>query len=323
MCVCEKKIQYLKKKKKKKKEEKKKKKKKNMHKAAMDLYLDSSSSLSKEESKESPISSIQAPDSTTLPRIPPIQTSESEFYNDIVSQPEAIKLSLKKRYTLNPPSILFPELGDDVLKKISDSHRVIICACGTSHNAALVGEYAIEQIARIPTKAEYASEFRYKHDHMSKEKDVFVAISQSGETADTLAALRLAKNQNVLTIGIVNEEGSAIHKEADYTILLRAGEEKGIASTKTFTASILILILFSLRLATMRGEIKDMGQALRHIENLPVLMRKVLNMTDARINHAAKVFRYSNNFLFLGRGFNFPVAMEGALKLKEISNTTC
>ena len=283
-----------------------------MHEAAMDMFMESN----EQEEKVS---------ITTRPPCPPLKVKfDSQFYSDIMEQPEALRTCLKGRYSLSPkPSITFESIDDEILSKISDAHRVIICACGTSHNSALVGEYAIEQIARIPTKAEYASEFRYKHDRLNKDKDIFVAISQSGETADTLAALRSAKSQGVLTIGIVNEEKSAIHNEADYMIPLRVGEEMGIASTKTFTSSMLVLVLLALRLAQIRGEIEDknLGEVLRAVEKLPELMTNVLSKSDGRVHHAARVFRYSKNFLFLGRGFNFPIAMEGALKLKEISNT--
>ena len=284
-----------------------------MHEAAMDMFLESNEQKEQEDMSKS------------IPPCPPLKFKfDSQFYSDILAQPDALRTCLKGRYSVSPkPSIAFETIDDMILSKISNAHRVIICACGTSHNSALVGEYAIEQIARIPTKAEYASEFRYKQDQLNKNKDIFVAISQSGETADTLAALRIAKSQGVLTVGIVNEENSAIHKEADYTIPLRVGEEMGIASTKTFTSSMLVLVLLALRLAQIRGEIEDekLGEVLQAVEKVPTLMKNVLLKSDGLVHHAARVFRYSKNFLFLGRGFNFPIAMEGALKLKEISNT--
>ena len=177
-----------------------------MHEAAMDMFMESSNEQEEKVSIK------------TRPPCPPLKVKfDSQFYSDIMAQPESLRTCLKGRYSLSPkPSITFESIDDEILSKISDAHRVIICACGTSHNSALVGEYAMEQIARIPTKAEYASEFRYKHDRLNKDKDIFVAISQSGETADTLLHFEVLKVKE-FSIGIVNEEKSAIHSEADYT----------------------------------------------------------------------------------------------------------
>jgi len=219
--------------------------------------------------------------------------------------------------------IVLEELDGGMRDRLIKARRVIIVACGTSHHSATVGEYLLEQLARIATKAEYASEFRYKGLILDKDRDVMICLSQSGETADSLAALRLAKKQGVPVLAIVNTEGSAIDKESDCTILLRAGVEVGVAATKTFTATILVLALLAVQLAAAKGSMtkEEVDQAVEHIHKLPSTMERVLTDCNEKVKHAAKVFRYAQNFLFLGRGFNYPIAMEGALKLKEIAKT--
>ena len=239
---------------------------------------------------------------------------------EIFAQPEVLKESIGAR--LGKEKVLEQAFGIESKHIFDQVEAITIAACGTSFYAASVARYWIEDLVGIPCNVEIASEFRYRKSAVLP-NSLFVTISQSGETADTLAALRSAKSQGVLTIGIVNEEKSAIHSEADYTIPLRVGEEMGIASTKTFTSSMLVLVLLALRLAQIRGEIEDkeLSEVLRAVEKVPELMKNVLSKSGGRVHHAARVFRYSKNFLFLGRGFNFPIAMEGALKLKEISNT--
>lgn len=199
--------------------------------------------------------------------------------------------------------------------------RLIICACGTSWHAALLGKYLIEKFARIPVEVEYASEFRYKNPILDPSTDAVMVISQSGETADTLAAVAEAKGRGVLTVGIVNTVGSTIARETDCGLYLHAGPEIGVASTKAFTAQVMTLCMLALKMGHERKILTDaqLQAHLKVLNQLPVQIAAVLKSTSADIVNAAKVFRYASNFLYLGRGCNFPVALEGALKLKEIS----
>lgn len=203
---------------------------------------------------------------------------------------------------------------------IASSKRIIICACGTSWHSALVGEYLIEFLARIPVKVEYASEFRYRNPILTKEDIVFV-ISQSGETADTLAAARLAKQQGCTTFGIVNVVGSSIAKETHAGIYLHAAPEIGVASTKAFTAQVSVLIMLALNIAKYKNLIDDslFTQYLLELKKIPHHVQEILLKNNDSIKNISKMFRYATNFIYLGRGLNFPVALEGALKLKEIS----
>ena len=195
---------------------------------------------------------------------------------------------------------------------------MIIIACGTSWHAGLIGEYVIEDLARINVEVEYASEFRYKNPIITN-KDIVIAISQSGETADTLAALEIAKENGALTLGICNVVGSTIARETDAGIFTHAGPEIGVASTKAFTAQVTVLIMLALKLGRKTGVAKDRGQnllnSLNHISND---IRIILDNFDS-IKSVAEQTYDVQNFLYLGRGINFPVALEGALKLKEIS----
>jgi len=197
--------------------------------------------------------------------------------------------------------------------------RIIIVACGTSWHAGLLGEYLIETLARIPVEVEYASEFRYRKPILFKD-DVLIAISQSGETADTLAALQLAKQHKCLCIGVCNQVGSSIARETDGGVYLHAGPEIGVASTKAFSAQILTLSMIALKLAAERGELDEaqLRAKMQAMSELPALLKRVIDQKEAIFN-MSKVYRYASNFLYLGRGYNFPVALEGALKLKEIS----
>lgn len=207
----------------------------------------------------------------------------------------------------------------DVMPRLASARRLIFAACGTSWHAALVGEYLIEETARISVEVEYASEFRYR-DPMLYSDDVLVVISQSGETADTLAAIKLAKEKGVLTIGIVNTVGSTIARETDGGVYLHIGPEIGVASTKAFTGQVTVLNMLALVLAKARGVISPQKLADRcgELKNMPDLISKTLLQKDF-IEKEMKAYRFANNFIFLGRGLNFPVALEGALKLKEIS----
>jgi glucosamine--fructose-6-phosphate aminotransferase (isomerizing) len=220
---------------------------------------------------------------------------------------------------------LLEEEGDAKLGGISEHQfqlgqirRMVITACGTSWHAGLVGEYMIEDYARFPVSVEYASEFRYRNPVL-EEGTLALAISQSGETADTLAALREAKQRGLATMGIVNAVGSSIARETDFGVYLHAGPEIGVASTKAFTSQIVALALFTLymgrrrHLSVLQG--REMVQALRA---LPGQVEEVLALND-EIRALACEFKSARNFLYLGRGYQFPVALEGALKLKEVS----
>ncbi|MSR22692.1 MAG: glutamine--fructose-6-phosphate transaminase (isomerizing) [Gemmatimonadetes bacterium] len=196
--------------------------------------------------------------------------------------------------------------------------RVVITACGTSWHSALIGEYMLEEMARIPTKVEYASEFRYKNPVVDKNTLVIV-ISQSGETADTLAALREAKRRGARVMGIVNAVGSTIARETDFGVYLHAGPEIGVASTKSFTSQVAALALFSLYLGRLRNlSVLEGRRLVKALKELPRQVEMILAGNDA-IRELAEQYQDSPNFLYLGRGFQFPVALEGALKLKEVS----
>jgi glucosamine--fructose-6-phosphate aminotransferase (isomerizing) len=199
---------------------------------------------------------------------------------------------------------------------VKSINRVVIVACGTSWHSALVGKYFIEKIARIPVEVDYASEFRYRNP-IIKDNDLVVAISQSGETADTIAALREAKFKKAKTIGIVNVVGSTISREVDSGIYLHAGPEIGVASTKAFTCQMTALLLLSLDLAGKRG-VKVDKKNIEELKTICQKIREVLN-ESAGIKKLARNFKDCKDFIYLGRGLNFPVALEGALKLKEIS----
>ena len=201
---------------------------------------------------------------------------------------------------------------------LSRVRRVVITACGTSWHAALLGEYMIEELARIPVEVEYASEFRYRNPVL-EDGTLVLAISQSGETADTLAALREAKHRGISTMGVVNVVGSTIARETDYGIYLHAGPEIGVASTKAFTSQLVALALVTLNIGRRRHlSVVQGGGIVRALKELPGQVEKVLEL-DSQIRGLAEAYADARNFLYLGRGLQFPVALEGALKLKEVS----
>jgi glucosamine--fructose-6-phosphate aminotransferase (isomerizing) len=208
---------------------------------------------------------------------------------------------------------------ESVLDKMLNARRFIITACGTAWHAGLVGEYMIEQYCRIPVEVEYASEFRYRRPIIDK-NDIVIAISQSGETADTLAALREAKKHGATTIGIVNVIGSTIAREVEAGTYIHAGPEIGVASTKAFTSQLMSLALITLMLANEKNvKMQDSLQSLaEELKRLPDKINKVVSHSE-EYKKVAEKFKDARNFLYLGRGYNFPVALEGALKLKEIS----
>jgi len=243
---------------------------------------------------------------------------EHFMLKEIMEQPEALRNAMRGRVRAEENRIKLGGLTD-VMDRLLAAERIVIAACGTSWHAGLVGEYLIERLARLPVEVEYASELRYR-DPILSENDVVLVISQSGETADTLAAVRQAKEAGALTIGVVNTVGSTIARETDAGVYLHAGPEIGVASTKAFTAQVTVLSMIALLLGQKRGKLTDdqMGEHLRALAAIPEQLQSVLAQDDA-IREIARDYRLASNFLYLGRGCNFPVALEGALKLKEIS----
>ncbi|WP_242156219.1 glutamine--fructose-6-phosphate transaminase (isomerizing) [Aestuariivivens sediminis] len=237
---------------------------------------------------------------------------------EIHEQPRAIKDTYRGRLNKEQGLIKMSSI-EDHLEKLLNANRVIIVACGTSWHAGLVAEYIFEDIARIPVEVEYASEFRYRNPIIT-EKDVVIAISQSGETADTLAAIKLAKSKGAFVYGVCNVVGSSIARETHTGAYTHAGPEIGVASTKAFTTQITVLTLMALRLAKAKGSISDshFRQLLIELDLIPQKVELALQ-SDAHIKMIANTYKDSRNCLYLGRGYNFPVALEGALKLKEIS----
>ena len=207
---------------------------------------------------------------------------------------------------------------EPVLDKLSKAKRIIISACGTSWHSGLVGEYMLEEFARIPTEVEYASEFRYRNPVLNPDDAIFF-ISQSGETADTLAAMKEAKLRGALVLGICNVVGSSIARESEAGVYTHAGPEIGVASTKAFTSQLVVLALITLLLARKKNMSLADGKCIaEELEKIPEKINRILQLNES-IEKIAEVFKDARNFLYLGRGFNFPVALEGALKLKEIS----
>ncbi len=243
---------------------------------------------------------------------------EHFMLKEIFEQPKTIEDTFRGRINPEHTEIVLGGLLD-VLPKILKARRIIIIGCGTSWHAALVGEYLIEEYARIPVEVEYASEFRYRNPILSND-DVVIAISQSGETADTLAALRMAKERGATILGICNVVGSSIARETDGGVYTHAGVEIGVASTKAFTAQVTIMTLFALKLAKENGRISS-GLYLDLIKELSEIPEKVKSILvkHPHIKEVAAKYKDAINALYLGRGALFPVALEGALKLKEIS----
>ena len=237
---------------------------------------------------------------------------------EIHEQPDAITDTYRGRLIANKGIIKLSGV-DNNLEKFTNANRIIIVACGTSWHAGLVAEYLFEDFARIPVEVEYASEFRYRNPILT-EKDIVIAISQSGETADTLAAIKLAQEKGAFVYGVCNVVGSSIAREADAGSYTHAGPEIGVASTKAFTTQITVLSLMALRLANAKGTMSTSKYRM-YLQELELIPQKITSLLkiDNHIKEIAKTYLLSNNCLYLGRGFNFPVALEGALKLKEIS----
>jgi glucosamine--fructose-6-phosphate aminotransferase (isomerizing) len=243
---------------------------------------------------------------------------EHFMLKEIYEQPKAIEDALRGRMNAQQGWI---KLGgvDEYMNRIDKAQRFLVTACGTSWHSGLIGEYLIEDLARVPVEVEYASEFRYRNPIIN-ESDVVLAISQSGETADTLAAIELAKERQALIYGICNVIGSSIARVSHAGSYTHAGPEIGVASTKAFSTQVSILTLLALQLANAKGTLptSKVREILYELDNIPNKIKQVLKL-DSQIQEIAKIYKDARNFLYLGRGYNFPVALEGALKLKEIS----
>lgn len=243
---------------------------------------------------------------------------EHFMLKEIFEQPTTIKDTMRGRLLLDQKKIVLGGIADYINKMVY-AKRLIIIGCGTSWHAGIVGEYLIEELARIPVEVEYASEFRYKNP-IIYEGDIVIAISQSGETADTIAAIEIAKSKGAIILGICNVVGSTISRMTDSGSYTHAGPEIGVASTKAFTSQITILALLALQLAEKRGLMPEskIQELITELETIPNKIKKVLKL-DKKIQEIANKMHDSTNALYLGRGINYPVALEGALKLKEIS----
>ncbi len=242
---------------------------------------------------------------------------EHFMLKEIFEQPSVMHDVMRGRVRLEEGQISLGGIAD-YLDRLKQAKRIVICACGTSWHAALIGEYLIEEFARIPVEVDYASEFRYRNPIVGV-NDVVILISQSGETADTLAALRTAKEKGALVMGICNVVGSTIARETLCGMYTHAGPEIGVASTKAFTAQVIMLYMLALALSkgrTISGD--EIALNLKELASIPEKAERILKL-DGQIKFIAERFKDAKNFLYLGRGYNFPVALEGALKLKEIS----
>ncbi len=266
-------------------------------------------------------------DAVAYPRILELQMNLEEIekggydhfmLKEIYEQPRAIKDTYRGRLLADQGIVRMAGI-DQNLEKFMNANRIIIVACGTSWHAGLVAEYIFEDLARIPVEVEYASEFRYRNPVIT-DKDVLIAISQSGETADTLAAIKLAKEKGAFVFGVCNVVGSSIARESDAGAYTHAGPEIGVASTKAFTTQITVLTLMALKIAKEKG-VFSQSQFHEYLSELETIPRKVEKALESNplIEIISNVYKDSTNCLYLGRGYNFPVALEGALKLKEIS----
>ena len=237
---------------------------------------------------------------------------------EIFEQPEALRTSMLGRLNMESKTVRLSGIIDH-RDKFLKAKRIIICACGTSWHAGLIGKYIIEELTRIPVEVEYSSEFRYRNPVITKE-DIVIAISQSGETADTLAAIKLAKDNGAFVYGICNVVGSSIARASDTGSYLHVGPEIGVASTKAFTAQVTTLTLIAMNIAEEKKTISKerIAELVEELQQIPEKINQTLQM-NMRIKLYAQIFTYARNFIYLGRGFNYPVALEGALKLKEIS----
>jgi glucosamine--fructose-6-phosphate aminotransferase (isomerizing) len=265
-----------------------------------------------------------------VPQTPYIQTLELELealekggyehfmLKEIFEQPNSIRDCMRGRLNVDTSELVLGGIRE-YANALTNAERIIIVACGTSWHAGLVAEYIFEDLCRIPVEVEYASEFRYRNP-IIREGDIVIAISQSGETADTLAAIELAKSKGAIVFGVVNTVGSSIARLSHEGAYLHAGPEIGVASTKAFTAQLTVLSMIALRIAQRKGTITDQKfhELLVELHSIPNKVAKALESND-QVKTISDLFKNAQNFLYLGRGYNFPVALEGALKLKEIS----
>ncbi|MBI4498209.1 MAG: glutamine--fructose-6-phosphate transaminase (isomerizing) [Chloroflexi bacterium] len=237
---------------------------------------------------------------------------------EIMEQPEAVTNTIRGRIQFDPPDVLLPE-WPFLVAQTRTFERVVIVACGTSYHAGLIGRYLIEDLARLPVDVEIASEFRYR-DPVVDDRTLLIAVAQSGETVDTLAAMEEGRARGMPQIAVTNVEGSQAARYADGALLIRAGQEIGVAATKTFTTTMVSLYLVGLYLGKVRGTIspEQLGRLIQDLAELPDLLGRVLQDESAYERLANRYARHTN-FLFLGRGIHYPIALEGALKLKEIS----
>jgi len=266
-----------------------------------------------------------------IPITPYIQTLDMELaqiekggyphfmLKEIFEQPKSLRDSMRGRINADKNHLVLGGLIE-YQQKLINADRIIIIGCGTSWHAGLVGEYLFEEFARIPVEVEYASEFRYRNP-VIKEGDVVIAISQSGETADTLAAIELAKSKGAIIFGVCNVVGSSIPRITHAGAYIHAGPEIGVASTKAFTGQITVLAMMALIIGRAKGTITEskFQELITELNGIPDKVEQILKKTDKQIQYIAGEFKDAKNFLYLGRGYNFPVALEGALKLKEIS----
>ena len=242
---------------------------------------------------------------------------EHYMQKEIAEQPQVLETCLKGRVDVKNGRVILGGIQDK-LRDLTRTKRVILSACGTAWHAGLVGEFLFEQLARIPSEVEYASEFRYRNPIVD-EGTIFIAISQSGETADTLAAVELAAERGATVLGIVNVVGSTIARTTDAGVYLRVGPEIGVASTKAFTAQVAVLTMLAIELGRRRHLSAEMAQGLlKELMEIPKKVEQIFSKSE-QIKQIAQANAHKENWLFLGRGFNYPVALEGALKLKEIS----
>ncbi len=243
---------------------------------------------------------------------------EHFMLKEIYEQPKAIEDTFRGRLLPDQGIIRMSGLID-FQEKFINAERILIIGCGTSWHAGMVGEYLFEDLARVPVEVEYASEFRYRNPIIT-EKDVVIAISQSGETADTLAAIKLAKSKGATIFGVCNVVGSSIARETHAGAYTHAGPEIGVASTKAFTAQVTVLSLLAIELGKLKGNLSESRyrELIVELSGIPAKIEELLK-SDSKVIDISKIYKDAPNFLYLGRGYNFPVALEGALKLKEIS----
>ena len=289
------------------------------------IYLGEEQIAFLERGKEVRITDLRSIEQTAVVKKLEMNLSQIEkggfphfMLKEIHEQPDTTSTVMNGR--LHPESGIVKLSGViDHKERLMAARRIIICACGTSWHAALIGKYLIEDLTRIPVEVEYSSEFRYRNPVIYPD-DVVIAISQSGETADTLAAMKLAKESGAFLFGICNVVGSSIAREADTGCYTHAGPEIGVASTKAFTAQVETLLLLALNIAQEKGTVspEQRQSIIKELPNIPAKIEKILGH-DKQIAELAKTFTYAHNFIYLGRGYNYPIALEGALKLKEIS----